>query len=54
MNIGPFAVGFVFVNSTACPEPATPVPPPNRTDMPPLLVVGNDVDPKRPWSGARS
>jgi pimeloyl-ACP methyl ester carboxylesterase len=51
-RLGPFAVAFVFVNSTACPESATPVPPPNRTDLPPLLVVGNDIDPQTPlqWS----
>jgi pimeloyl-ACP methyl ester carboxylesterase len=51
-RLGPFAVAFAFMNSTACPEPATPVPPPNRTDLPPLLVVGNDIDAETPlqWS----
>jgi pimeloyl-ACP methyl ester carboxylesterase len=51
-RLGAFGVAFAYVNSVGCPMPATPVPPPTRPGLPPLLVVGNNGDPETPlvWS----
>jgi pimeloyl-ACP methyl ester carboxylesterase len=51
-RLGAFAIAFVYANALGCPQPATPVPPVTQTNLPPLLVVGNNGDPETPlaWS----
>lgn len=41
------------MNSTACPEPAKPVPPPTSNDLPPVLVVGNNTDAETPLNSSQ-
>jgi pimeloyl-ACP methyl ester carboxylesterase len=47
-RLGAFGVAFAMVNSTACPVPARPVPPPTSNRIPPVLVVANDHDAETP------
>jgi pimeloyl-ACP methyl ester carboxylesterase len=52
-RLGAFGATYALMNSTACPVPAKPVPPPTSKQIPPVLVVGNDHDPETPLSGSQ-
>jgi pimeloyl-ACP methyl ester carboxylesterase len=52
-RLGAFAVTYAMMNSTACPVPAKPVPPPTSDAIPPVLVVGNDNDAETPLNSGQ-
>jgi pimeloyl-ACP methyl ester carboxylesterase len=52
-RLGAFGVTFPLMNSTACPVPAKPVPPPTSKAIPPALVIGNNHDAETPLSGSQ-
>ncbi|HEY6775194.1 MAG TPA: alpha/beta fold hydrolase [Thermoleophilaceae bacterium] len=52
-RLGAFAVTYPMMNSTACPVPAKPVPPPTSNAIPPVLVVGNDHDAETPLNSGQ-
>jgi pimeloyl-ACP methyl ester carboxylesterase len=52
-RLGAFGVAYPMMNSTACPVPAKPVPPPTSNAIPPVLVIGNDHDAETPLNSSQ-